>query len=58
MYQGTVDDLKKDVYGNGKPGLKLEFESMKTKIAIFITLQSVTTVAIVSASVKIIFFGV
>jgi len=56
-YQKTVDDLKLSVYGNGQPGLKLEVSNIKTKVTIFISLQVATLLAIVSASVKVIFFG-
>ena len=56
-YQKTVDDLKSAVFGNGSKGLKLEVQEVKTRLTILTTLQSVTMVAILSAAVKIIFFG-
>lgn len=57
LYQSTVDDLKNTVYDK-KDGLVMKAERQGTKLAIFITMQSITMVAIVSASIKIIFFGI
>ena len=57
-YQNTVDDLKKTVFGNGSPGLKMEMISLKTKVNILMTLQIATLTAVFAGMIKIFMGGV
>jgi hypothetical protein len=51
-HQELTKDLKSAVFGNGKPGIKYELETVKTKLNISLSLQVAMFLTIIGSLLK------
>jgi hypothetical protein len=56
MIRRDIDELRHDVYGNGKPGLKWEIAQIKTTLKFNTWLTGITSAALIGGIIKLIFF--